>query len=112
MLLGHSYLTARELSFRPLKRMALLLFGILILRTAFVVPVFFEDGLVLGDWIYLAARCAFGLALPLLFGWMVIQCVNIESNQSATGILYAMTLFVFLGELTAVYLKLVREIAA
>ena len=112
MLLGHSYLTARGLSFVPLKRMAYLLFGILIVRAAFVVPVFFDDSLVMGDWIYLSARVAFGLLLPLVFSWMVIQCVKIESNQSATGILYAMTLFVFLGELTAVYLNVERHIAA
>ena len=112
MLLGHSYLIARNLSFEPLRRMAVLLFLILLVRTAFIVPVLFDDKLVMGDWIYLAARGAFGLLLPLVFSWMVIQCVKIESNQSATGILYAMTLFVFLGELTAVYLNLERGIAA
>jgi len=112
MLLGHSYLTARRLSFAPLKRMAYLLFLILLVRTAFVIPVFFSDGLVMGDWIYLSARAAFGLLLPLVFAWMVIQCVKIESNQSATGILYATTLFVFLGELIAVYLSVERGIAA
>ncbi len=112
MLLGHSYLVARNLSFEPLRRMAVLLFLILLVRTAFIVPVLFDDKLVMGDWIYLAARGAFGLLLPLVFSWMVIQCVRIESNQSATGILYAMTLFVFLGELTAVYLNLERGIAA
>jgi hypothetical protein len=44
---------------------------------------------------------------------MVIQCVRIESNQSATGILYAMTVLVgVFGELIAVYLRLTRGIAA
>jgi len=112
MLLGHSYLTARGLGFEPLKRMAVLLFFILLVRTAFVVPVFFGDRLPMGDWIYLTMRSAMGLLMPLVFGWMVIRCVRIESNQSATGILYAMTLLVFIGELFAIYLHVERGIAA
>ena len=112
MLLGHSYLTAHGLSFDPLKRMALLLFAIMIARTLFVLPVFFEDGLVMGDWIFLTMRATFGLMLPLVFGWMAYRCVAIESNQSATGILYAMTALVFMGELTAVYLFLERGLSA
>ncbi|MHC4931818.1 MAG: hypothetical protein ACYTGV_06480 [Planctomycetota bacterium] len=106
MLLGHSYLIATKLSFAPLKRMTLLLFCVLVLRAAFVVPAFLTEGMHMMDTVYLSARAAFGLLLPLLFGWMVIQCARIESNQSATGILYAMTALVFLGELTAIYLKL------
>ena len=112
MLLGHSYLIATRLSFTPLKRMAWLLFGILVVRAALVAPLFFETRLQMMDWVFLSLRAAFGLVLPLVFAWMVIQCAKIESNQSATGILYAMTALVFLGELTAVYLKLQGGFAA
>ena len=113
MLLGHSYLTARGLSFDPLKFMAYLLFWILVVRTLFVVPAFFDDRLVSMDWVFLSMRLALGLFLPLVLGWMVIQCVKIGSNQSATGILYAMTVLVaFFGELIAVYLTMSRGIAA
>jgi hypothetical protein len=113
MLLGHSYLTARGLSFAPFRRMAWILFGILLLRTISVVPAFFGDGLAPMDWVFLSLRVALGLAVPLLLGWMVIECVRIESNQSATGILYAMTVLVGLfGELIAVYLSLARGIPA
>lgn len=113
MLLGHSYLTARGLSFDPLKRMALLLFWILVLRAAFVAPAFFGDRLEMMDLVFLSMRTALGLFLPLVLGWMVLQCVKIESNQSATGILYAMTVLVgVFGELIAVYLKTSRGILA
>jgi hypothetical protein len=113
MLLGHSYLTARGLSFTPFKRMATLLFWVLVVRAAFAAPAFFDDRLLLMDWVFLSMRAALGLALPLLLAWMVIQCVRIESNQSATGILYAMTVLVAMfGELVAAYLKLERGIAA
>jgi hypothetical protein len=44
---------------------------------------------------------------------MVLQCVRIESNQSATDILYAMTVLVgVFGELVAVYLDVSRGIPA
>lgn len=113
MLLGHSYLTARGLSFTPLKRMAWLLFGILVLRTLSVAPAFFHSNLQMMDWVFLSLRVGLGLLVPLLLGWMVIACVRIESNQSATGILYAMTVLVCLfGELIAAYLSLARGIPA
>lgn len=113
MLLGHSYLTARGLSFAPLKRMAWLLFAILVLRTLSVVPAFLARDLQMMDWVFLSLRVGLGLLVPLLLGWMVIQCVRIESNQSATGILYAMTVLVgVFGELIAVYLRYARGIAA
>ena len=105
MLLGHSYLTARGLTFRPMKIMANVLFYLLILRTVQVgIAMLMADRLAAGDWIFLSARIAFGLLLPLVFGWMVIQCVKIESNQSATGILYAMTALLGAGELIAAFL--------
>jgi hypothetical protein len=113
MLLGHSYLTARGLSFTPLKRMAYLLFGLLLLRTLSVAPAFLGSHLQMMDWVFLSLRVGLGLMVPLLLAWMVIQCVKIESNQSATGILYAMTVLVCLfGELIAAYLSVARGIPA
>jgi hypothetical protein len=107
MLLGHSYLTARGLSFAPLKRMAWLLFAILLLRTVSVVPAFLGSNLAMMDWVFLSLRAGLGLLVPLVLGWMVIECTRIESNQSATGILYAMTVLVCLfGELIAAYLSM------
>jgi len=113
MLLGHSYLTARNLSFKPLRRMARLLFWILVVRALTVAPAFFAPGLEMMDLVFLSMRAALGLGLPIVLAWMALQCVKIESNQSATGILYAMTVLVCVfGELIAAYLKLGRGIAA
>ncbi|MHC4848082.1 MAG: hypothetical protein ACYTEG_06450 [Planctomycetota bacterium] len=111
MLLGHSYLTAR-LSFKPFRQFTLLLLVMLVIRVLTVSPVLFMDHLEMMDWVYLSARAAFGLLLPIVFAWMAWQCARIESNQSATGILYAMTALVFLGEMTAVYLQMTSEIPA
>ncbi len=113
MLLGHSYLTARGLSFEPLRRMALLLFGILLLRGLSVIPAFLMHDLAMMDLVLLSMRVGLGLLLPLLLGWMVLQCVRVRSNQSATGILYAMTVLVgVFGELVAVYLRVHARIPA
>jgi hypothetical protein len=108
MLLGHSYLTAPKLAFRPFQRFTALLFGILLVRALTVAPVFFTDNMEMMDWVYLSARLAFGIFLPLVFSWMAWQCARIESNQSATGILYAVTALIFMGELTAIFLHETR----
>jgi hypothetical protein len=114
MLLGHGYLTARGLSFKPLRHVSLLLLGILVCRAFTVAPVFFAyDNVAMMDWVFISMRTALGLLLPLVLAWMVYQCVKIESNQSATGILYAVTVLVAVfGELIAVYLKLNSGIEA
>ena len=108
MLLGHSYLTAPKLAFQPFQRFTALLFGILLVRALTVAPVFFTDNMEMMDWVYLSARLAFGIFLPLVFSWMAWQCAKIESNQSATGILYAVTALIFMGELTAIFLHETR----
>lgn len=112
MLLGHGYLTARGLSFTPFRRMAMLLLIVLGLRTLGVLPVILDGGHAMGDWIFLSARGAFGLLLPLVFGWMAYQCIKIESNQSATGIYYPMVVLVGAGELIAAYLRIEEGLPA
>ena len=52
------------------------------------------------------------LSILAFFGWMAWQCAKIESNQSATGILYAVTALIFMGELTAIFLHETRGMIA
>ena len=52
-----------------------------------------------------AVALGLGLAGPLLFGWMAWQAARIRSTQSATGILYVVVIFCFLGELTSLLLQ-------
>ena len=51
-------------------------------------------------------RCAgwLGFVAPLVLGWMAWQTARIRSTQSATGILYVVVIFCFLGELTSLLL--------
>jgi hypothetical protein len=50
--------------------------------------------------LWLPLRWGLGFVLPLVFGWMAWQSARIRSTQSATGILYVVVIFCFLGELT------------
>ncbi|MEM7233381.1 MAG: hypothetical protein AAF517_14480, partial [Planctomycetota bacterium] len=53
----------------------------------------------LSDGVFLSARLLFGLLAPLVLVGLTWGCLRVESNQSATGILYVIVAFVFLGEL-------------
>ena len=114
MLMGHSYLIAPAMSLTPLTRLLLVLFAATFLRTALA-------GLALYGWawtgghsllnledenvLWLPLRWGLGLVAPLVLGWMAWQTARIRSTQSATGILYVVVIFCFLGELTAQLLQ-------
>ena len=48
-----------------------------------------------------AVRWGLGFVGPLVLGWMAWETARIRSTQSATGILYVVVIFCFLGELTS-----------
>ena len=49
-------------------------------------------------------RRAVGLLAVSLFAYMVWDCVKLRSTQSATGILYFASVFVYIGELSSQHL--------
>jgi hypothetical protein len=108
MLLGHSYLIAPGMSLAPLMRLFIALFVATGLRmilagwglwswTAGHSLVNWEDETVL----WLPVRWGLGFGGPLVLGWMARSAAKIRSTQSATGILYVVVIFAFLGELTS-----------
>jgi hypothetical protein len=115
MVLGHWYLVVPKLSERPLLIAALITWIVLALKIAFSAHSiykhydFFESQTTLGagyafNWLLLTMRVSFGYLVILgmsIFNW---KLVRIRSIQSSTGILYAMTFFVFVGELISTYL--------
>ncbi|MCH8969845.1 MAG: hypothetical protein IIA66_12095 [Planctomycetes bacterium] len=117
-LLGHRYLTASEMTIDPLKRASQLLFVALGARWGFLLVMLSVGALASGvadsagafstrlasSWMPLSMRIGIGLVLPTVFAYMVWQCVRLRSTQSATGILFFMSLFVAVGELTSRYL--------
>lgn len=115
MVLGHWYLVVPKLSEKPLLFAALITWGILAGKIIFSTLSiykhfdFFESQTTLGagyafNWLLLSMRVSFGYLVILgmsIFNW---KLVRIRSIQSSTGILYAMTFFVFVGELISTYL--------
>lgn len=57
-----------------------------------------------GHGIFFWARVLAGLGIPLLVSHLAHASAKIGSNQSATGIMYAGTIFVLMGELLGLYL--------
>lgn len=115
MILGHWYLVVPKLSAHPLKIAALITWVILAVKLAWSTYSiythydFFEEQTQLGagyafNWMLLTMRVSFGYLVILgmsLFNWKLLQ---LRSIQSSTGILYAMTFFVFVGELVSTYI--------
>ncbi len=116
-LLGHAYLTATKMTIAPLRRFCNLFSLAVILRAGFVVvclllikfggplgvPEQVERQLG-GSWLILSMRVAVGLVAVGVFAYMVRDCVKLRSTQSATGILYFASVFVYIGELSSRYL--------
>ena len=108
MLMGHSYLITPTMSLTPLLRLLAALFISLALRMLLA-------GLGLWSWtaghslanlddetvLWLPLRWGLGFLAPLVLGWMAWQTAKMRSTQSATGILYVVVIFCFLGELTS-----------
>ncbi|HEV3205146.1 MAG TPA: hypothetical protein VGY77_12215 [Gemmataceae bacterium] len=107
MLMGHSYLLAPSMSLTPLLRLLAGLFIALFLRFGLAAA---------GLWfitrysllhsetdtaLWLPLRWGVGFVAPLILCWMAWESAKIQSTQSATGILYVVVVFCFLGELTA-----------
>jgi hypothetical protein len=115
MLLGHWYLVVPKLSERPLKVALIFTWLIMLLKflltcTALVKDVgFFLEGSRLGagymfNWIILAMRLAWGYLIIGIMSYFTWKLVKMRSIQSATGMLYVMTFFVFIGELISTFI--------
>lgn len=108
MLMGHSYLIAPAMSLTPLLRLLIALFAAILLRLAVAAVGLWSwtAGHSLGNLndetvLWLPLRWGLGFVGPLILGWMAWEAAKIRSTQSATGILYVVVIFCFLGELTS-----------
>ncbi len=108
MLIGHSYLIAPAMSLTPLLRLLAALFVAVIVRMAVEAFGFLSwtaehsaVNLTGETMLWLPFRWLVGLASPMVLAWMAWQAAKIRSTQSATGILYVVVIFCFLGELTS-----------
>lgn len=119
MILGHWYLIPPPLPFRHLVRGATLFLAACVIRTGvFAVSVAFLASVshpavraatlrlfrVDGDVVFLALRVFWGILGPLVLALLVLRTARLQSNQSATGLLYVSLVFVLIGELLANFL--------
>lgn len=115
MVLGHWYLVNPRLTVEPLKKGIIVSAVVLIIKaiwtTGFAVqnPEFFDQGTSLGmgyifNWIMFLMRFGWGYIVIGVMAYYAYRLAKMRSTQSATGVLYAMTIFVFIGELVSNYL--------
>ena len=108
MLLGHWYLTTRTMSIQPLWWFNRMLIASAILRMTFSVIALAQfgfDGYDLTRWIWLILRLVGGCLIPGLVAFLVWQILKYRNTQSATGVLFAGLILVFMGEMTAALLE-------
>ncbi len=113
MILGHFYLILPRLAITPLKRLTALFLAALAFRVVvcgaglWLAGAGIDGGtksLVIRESVVILPRILFGLVGPLVVGYMIWETVRIRSTQSATGILYAATAMVLIGEASAAWM--------
>ncbi len=115
MVLGHWYLVVPKLSERPLLISTIILWVILLMKIVWTsVEVtknadYFTLETTKGagysfNIILLTMRAAWGYLVVGIMSWFSWRLIRMRSIQSATGMLYAMTFFVLVGELMAQYM--------
>lgn len=108
MALGHHYLTVPDMEIAHLKRLNVAtifaivakIAGVGVLLAIFSSQLIQEESALFRPmgWFHLGTRFFVGLVMPLVFALMVVGCLKHNATRSATGILYASTVLVILGE--------------
>ncbi|HLG20536.1 MAG TPA: hypothetical protein VI895_12080 [Bdellovibrionota bacterium] len=128
MNVGHWYLSASQLSIRPLRRTTSWLALLLIVRTTLLLAatvILYRGNADLATWILpqvrvdpifivsvSTMRVLFGILGPLLLAYMAWETTKIRSTQSTTGILFALLAMVLVGEGTALYVSSITILPA
>jgi hypothetical protein len=116
MILGHYYLVVPKLSTEPLIISIYLFWALIFYKMISIVSLLLSEGAdyfvpdtTLGDgyllnWLYISMRILWGIVAPLILSLFTFKLCRMRSTQSATGILYIIVFFVFIGELISAYL--------
>ena len=100
MLLGHWYLTATGMKLAPMIRLNQYFLAAVLIRIV-VAGMMLATGDAMNlkiNWVLLALRWA-GLIGPFILSVLTISTLRYRNTQSATGVLYAATILVFMGEM-------------
>jgi DMSO reductase anchor subunit len=115
MTLGHWYLVVPKLSEKPLLIVNIIIWIILGIKIPISIKSliahkeFFEEFTTLGsgyafNLVLLTMRLSFGYLVILIMSIFNWRLLKLRSIQSSTGVMYAMTFFVFIGEMISAYL--------
>ncbi len=115
MLLGHYYLVVPKLTERPLLVCLKIFWFWLVLKmlasgwATFEAYDYLSEASILGDgylfnWLVISMRWLWGYGALAVLSWFAWRLCRMRSIQSATGVLYIMVFFVFIGELLSAYL--------
>ena len=108
MLLGHWHLTATSMSLTPLTRLTQLLGAAALIRVAIAAIGLWtmpdhEFSQVEQIWLFL--RWSAGCIGPVVMALLVWRILRFRNTQSATGVLFAAVILIFIGETTAALLS-------
>ncbi len=117
MLLGHYYLVVPKLTEKPLLICLKFFWGIFLVKfiwssiTLTQATDYLAEGSILGEgflfnWILVSMRGLWGYGAMLVLSYFAWRLCRMRSIQSATGVLYIMVFFVFVGELISSYIFL------
>lgn len=109
MLIGHWYLISPTMSLAPLRRLLVGLFAAVGIQAALASVNLAHAATDRESWsnadlLWLFLRWGVGLVSVLALTIMAWQTAKIRSTQSATGILYVVVIFTYMGELAAMVL--------
>ena len=108
MLLGHWYLTTPTMSIQPLTWFARALFAAALIRmlaSGIALERFGWTATDMTHTLWLIMRLIGGILVPLVTSLMVVRILRYRNTQSATGVLFAGLILVFMGEMTAALLE-------
>ncbi|HRA87710.1 MAG TPA: hypothetical protein PK992_06570 [Planctomycetaceae bacterium] len=108
MLLGHWYLTTPTMSISPLSWFPWALSlaaGGRLLATCIALGRFGFASNDLVHWLWLIVRIVGGILVPFVVAIVVVRILKYRNTQSATGVLFAALILVFMGEMSAALLE-------
>jgi len=108
MLLGHWYLTTPTMSIQPLNWFAKALLASGLLRMIVSSLLLLRGGWPAEDLthsLWLGVRLAGGIFVPIAAAVMVMRILKYRNTQSATGVLFAALILVFMAEMSAALLE-------
>jgi hypothetical protein len=108
MLLGHWYLTTPTMAIDPLSWFTKALVAAAVGRMLMTCVSLWRFGFVSHDLVHvlwLIVRIVGGIVVPLATAVLVARILKFRNTQSATGVLFAALILVFMGEMTATLLE-------